>query len=40
MRCAGKGPRFKKSPDRAVRYDPSDLDAWIEARRRTNTSKC
>lgn len=34
------GPRFIKSTDRAVRYDPSDLDAWIEARRRTNTSEC
>lgn len=32
-RCAGKGPRYIKSTDRAVRYDPADLDAWIAARR-------
>jgi predicted DNA-binding transcriptional regulator AlpA len=37
MRCAGKGPRFIKSTDRAVRYDPVDLAAWIEARRRQST---
>lgn len=37
MRCAGKGPRFIKSTDRAVRYDPTDLDSWIAARRRTKT---
>ena len=39
MRCAGKGPRFIKSTDRAVRYDPMDLDAWIEARRRSSTGE-
>jgi predicted DNA-binding transcriptional regulator AlpA len=33
MRCAGKGPRYVKSTDKAVRYDPADLDAWIAARR-------
>lgn len=33
MRCAGKGPRYVKSTERAVRYDPADLDAWIAARR-------
>ena len=38
MRCAGKGPRFIKSTDRAVRYDPIDLDAWIAERRRRSTS--
>lgn len=38
MRGAGKGPRFIKSTDRAVRYDPQDLDAWITNRRRTSTS--
>lgn len=38
MRCAGKGPRFIKSTDRAVRYDPIDLDAWIADRRRNKTS--
>jgi predicted DNA-binding transcriptional regulator AlpA len=34
MRCAGKGPRYIKSTDRAVRYDPEDLDAWIAARKK------
>jgi predicted DNA-binding transcriptional regulator AlpA len=33
MRCAGKGPRYVKSTDKAVRYDPADLDAWVAARR-------
>jgi hypothetical protein len=33
------GPRFVKSTERAVRYDPADLDAWIESRRRQSTSK-
>jgi len=33
-RCAGKGPRYVKSTDRAVRYDPEDLDAWIAARKK------
>jgi predicted DNA-binding transcriptional regulator AlpA len=37
MRCAGIGPRFIKSTDRAVRYDPADLAAWIEARRKQST---
>jgi predicted DNA-binding transcriptional regulator AlpA len=33
MRGAGKGPRFVKSTDRAIRYDPVDLDRWINTRR-------
>lgn len=33
MRGKGKGPRYIRSTDRAIRYDPKDLDAWIEARR-------
>lgn len=37
MRCAGKGPQFVKSTDRAVRYDKADLDAWVDARRRNKT---
>lgn len=32
-RCAGKGPPYVKSTDRAVRYDPEDLDGWIAARK-------
>ncbi|MBI3439292.1 MAG: helix-turn-helix domain-containing protein [Proteobacteria bacterium] len=33
MRRAHKGPRFVKTTDRAIRYDPVDLDRWINARR-------
>ena len=33
MRGAGKGPRFVRSTDRAIRYDPVDLDHWINTRR-------
>ena len=36
-RWAGKGPRFIKIGG-AVRYDPTDLTAFIEAGRRTSTS--
>lgn len=39
MRCVGKGPRFIRSTDRAVRYDPADLDAWISERRRRSTAE-
>jgi len=37
-RCVGKGPRYVKSTDRAVRYDPADLDAWIAARRKPDAT--
>ena len=36
-RWAGKPPHFVKIGG-AVRYDPSDLDAFIKAGRRTSTS--
>jgi predicted DNA-binding transcriptional regulator AlpA len=36
-RWVGRDPRFVKIGG-AVRYDPSDLDAFIEAGRRTSTS--
>ncbi len=36
-RWAGKPPRFLKI-GAAVRYDPEDLDAYIEAARRTSTT--
>lgn len=39
MRSRGVGPRFIKSTDRAVRYDPVDLDAWVSERRRQSTNK-
>ena len=34
---AGRGPRFIKIGG-AVRYDPADVDAFIEAGRRNSTS--
>ncbi|HCK84704.1 MAG TPA: hypothetical protein DHW63_09380 [Hyphomonadaceae bacterium] len=37
MRSRGVGPRFIKSTDRAVRYDPVDLDLWVVERRRQST---
>lgn len=36
-RWAGKSPRFIKV-GAAVRYDPSDLTAFVEAGRRTSTT--
>lgn len=39
MRTAGKGPRFVKTTDRAVRYDPTDLDHWIAVRRKQTTNE-
>ncbi len=36
-RWAGKGPRFLKIGG-AVRYDPADLEAFIESCRRSSTS--
>ena len=36
-RWGGKGPRFLKL-GAAVRYDPADLTAFIEAGRRTSTT--
>jgi predicted DNA-binding transcriptional regulator AlpA len=37
-RFKGGGPPFVKVSARAVRYRPSDLEAWAEARVRTSTS--
>lgn len=38
MRCSGRGPRFIRATDRAVRYDPADLEAFADERRRRSTS--
>jgi predicted DNA-binding transcriptional regulator AlpA len=38
MRCSGRGPRFIRATDRAVRYDPADLQAFADERRRRSTS--
>lgn len=37
LRLTGEGPRYVRL-GRRVLYDPSDLDAWISARKRTSTS--
>ena len=36
LRCYGGGPAFFKV-GRAVIYDVDDLDAWLQAQRRTTT---
>ena len=37
LRLFGGGPRYMKIGRRVV-YDPTDLDAWLAANRRTSTS--
>jgi hypothetical protein len=37
LRCKGSGPVFIKR-NGLVRYDPNDLDAWLEAGKRQSTS--
>lgn len=39
MRCLGRGPRFIRATDRAIRYDPADLEAFASDRRRQSTSQ-
>ena len=39
MRCLGRGPRFIRATDRAIRYDPADLEAFAAERRRQSTSQ-
>lgn len=38
MRCSGRGPRFIRASDRAIRYDPADLQAFADERRRRSTT--
>ena len=38
LRVYGGGPRFAKLGARVV-YDPADLDAWVNARKRQSTSE-
>lgn len=38
MRCSGRGPRFIRASDRAIRYDPIDLQAFADERRRRSTA--
>lgn len=37
LRCTGGGPLFVKV-GRRVRYRPTDIATWMEAKRRTSTS--
>ena len=37
-RVTGEGPQFIKV-GRAVRYDPTDLDRWLDARKQGSTSQ-
>lgn len=39
MRCEGRGPRFVKITGKIVGYDPADLDAYAEGRKRQSTSE-
>ena len=39
MRCSGRGPRFIRATDRAIRYDPADLQVFADERRRRSTSE-
>lgn len=38
MRCDGRGPRYVKITNKLVGYDPADLDAYAEGRKRQSTS--
>ncbi len=37
-RIRGQGPAFIRA-GRSIKYDPRDLDAWIQSRRATSTSQ-
>lgn len=39
MRCDGRGPRYVKITSKLVGYDPADLDAYAEGRKRQSTSE-
>jgi predicted DNA-binding transcriptional regulator AlpA len=39
MRCDGRGPRFVKITNKLVGYDPTDLDAYADSRKRQSTSE-
>lgn len=38
LRCAGGGPAYLKLGAKRVVYDPADLDKWLAAHKRSNTS--
>ena len=37
MRCDGTGPEYIKFGNR-VQYDPAQIDAWLNSKRRTKTA--
>lgn len=39
MRLRGDGPLYMKAGPRVVLYDLTDLDAWLETRKRRSTSE-
>lgn len=39
MRCEGRGPPFVKITGKIVGYDPADLDAYAQSRKRQSTSQ-
>ena len=39
MRCEGRGPPFVKITGKIVGYDPADLDAYAQSRKRHSTSQ-
>jgi|GEM_PF-860576 len=39
MRCSGRGPRFIRATEHAIRYDPEDLRAFTDERRLQSTSQ-
>jgi len=39
LRCSGLGPKFIRCAGRAIRYEQSDLERWIEGRRVQSTSE-
>jgi predicted DNA-binding transcriptional regulator AlpA len=39
MRCEGRGPRYVKITSKIIGYDPADLDAYAEGRKRQSTSE-
>jgi predicted DNA-binding transcriptional regulator AlpA len=40
MRVAGTGPKFMRlGKDKAVRYEPADVETWVELQRVSSTSE-
>ncbi len=37
FRMTGGGPRYVAISGRCVRYDPADLEAWLDSKKRVNT---